>query len=84
MLVTTNIEEAAMACSKDEKVTFVINQNNRCRIFLFSIYQLKYRTLKVFKHISFQREKDTFYWLLKMVAILSFGTYTLTYDFKEA
>lgn len=83
MLVTMDIEEAALACSKDEKVTFVINQNNKWHIFLFCVYQIKYKTLKDFQHISFEKEKDGLYWLLKTVAFLSFGTYKLTYNYDK-
>lgn len=80
-MVTTNIKEAAQACARGERVTFVINAQNKWSIFLFCMYQLRYKTLKDFKHISYQKPKDGFYWLLKTVDLLSFGTYKLTYDF---
>jgi hypothetical protein len=83
MHVTKDIKQAALLCSRGERVTFVITKENKWSLFSFCFYQYKFRTLKDFKHISYQKEKDGLYWFLKAVAVVSFGTYTLSYDFKR-
>lgn len=81
MLMSKDIEEVARACKSGEEMTFIITKENKLSLFAFCFYQFKYRTLKEFKTISYQKEKDLLYWFLKAVAIISFGKYKITYDF---
>lgn len=78
-----NIEEAAMACANNKEVTFVITSENKYDIYKFSYYQIKHKSRKEFKHISYQKEKDLLYYFLRFCSTISFGKYTLTYDYKE-
>lgn len=80
MQYTKDIEEAAKKCATGEKIVFVITNENKYTLLKFSYYQLKYKTLREFNHISYQKEKDLFYYFLLCCAKLSFGKYKLTYD----
>ena len=81
MIITYNIENAAYLCAKGEDVTFAITKQNEWSLFLFCFYQLKYKTLKDFKKISFRKKKDPLYYFLKLFATISFGYYTISFDY---
>ena len=78
-----NIEDVAKECSLGQDVVFCITSTNKYTLFLFPYFQLKYKTLKEFHHISYQKEKDLLYYFLKCCAKVSLGKYILSFDFKE-
>jgi hypothetical protein len=82
MKIIYDIEEVAIACKNDEEVVFAVIENNKYSLFKFGYYQLKHRTTKEFNHVSYQKKKDLLYYLLFCYARLSFGKYTLTYEYK--
>lgn len=77
-----NINEAAKACANDEDITFVINKKNKYKILLFAFYQIKHKTNKEFRHISYRKQKDLFYYILRFFSKISFGYYKLSFDYK--
>lgn len=77
-----DINEAAKACSNGEDITFAINHKNKYAVLLFGFYQYKYHTNKEFKHISYEKPKDIFYYILLSISKVSLGHYKLTYDYK--
>lgn len=81
MKIIYDIEEVAIACKHDEEVVFAVTDDNKYSLFKFGYYQLKHKTTKEFNHISYQKKKDLLYYLLHCYARLSFGKYTLTYDY---
>lgn len=83
MFFSDDIEEIAKAGARGEETTFVITKKNKYTIALFCYYQVKHKTLKEFKHISYQKPKDLFYYFLKTVSKLSFGEYHISYDYSE-
>lgn len=83
MKIIYDIEEAAIACAQGQELTFAITKKNKYSLCAFSYYQIKHKTCKEFNHISYQKEKDLFYYFLRCCAKLSFGKYTLSYDFVE-
>ena len=83
MRMLYNIEEAAIASAKAEEIIFVLTQENKYSLFAFSYYQLKHKTTKEFKHISYQKKKDLLYFFLRCCATISFGKYTLSYDYVD-
>ena len=82
MSVIYDIEEAAIACARGEEVTFAITKANKYSLCKFSYFQIKHKTRKEFRHISYQKEKDLLYYFLRCCATISFGKYKLTYDFE--
>lgn len=81
MFYSDNIEEIVKACKRGEEATFIINKENKYTITFFCYYQLKYKTLKEYKNISYQKPRDLFYYFLKTVSKLSFGEYHISYDY---
>ncbi len=81
MIHTENIKYAAYLCSVGEEVSFVITKHNEMSLFLFCFYQVHYKTLKEFRHISFRKPKDLLYYFLKVTSLSSFGYYTLSFDY---
>lgn len=77
-----DINEAAKACANGEDITFAINDKNKYAVLLFGFYQYKYHTNKEFKHISYEKSKDIFYYVLLSISKISLGHYKLTYDYK--
>lgn len=79
MLITSNIEQAAMACAKGEEVTFFVNETNQRSLFTFCYYQLKHKTTNEFETIIWKRKKNLLYYFLRLASQLSFGKYKLIY-----
>lgn len=80
MTRTTSIQRAAKLSALGVEVCFEINEKNKYTLFLFCYYQLKYKTLKEFHCIIYNKNKDILYYLLYLVAKLNSGRYTLKYD----
>lgn len=77
-----DINQAAKACANDEDIIFVITKKNKYSILKFGFLQYKYHTNKEFKHISYEKPKDLFYYFLRFISKISFGHYKLTYGYK--
>ena len=77
-----NIEEAVKATANDEEITFVVTDETKYDILKVVYYQIKHKTNKEFKHISYEKNKDIIFYILKFFSIISFGIYKLTYDKK--
>lgn len=77
-----DINEAAKACANGEDITFVINKENKYAILLFAFYQVKHKTNKEFRHISYRKSKDLLYYILRFFSKISFGYYRLSFDYE--
>lgn len=82
MRVIYDIDEAAKACANGEDIIFAINKENKYSILKFGFLQYKYHTNKEFKHISYEKDKDFFYYFLRFISKISFGHYKLTHNKK--
>lgn len=80
MYHTDNIEDAAIHCKAGEEVCFVVTDRNRFTLFQFCYFQLKHKTLKEFHCISYRKDKDWLYYLLRGVEKLNGGNYKLRYE----
>lgn len=75
--IVYDIEEAAKMLSNGENIAFGINDKNKSSFFSFFYYQIKHKTNKEFKIIYYETEKDALYFMISLVAKMSFGRYKL-------
>jgi hypothetical protein len=75
-----DIEELTKALVAGEEAIFALNARNKYSLCKFAYYQLKYKTTKEFREISYEKEKDLCYYFLLLCSKLSFGKYKLTWS----
>lgn len=80
---TENIEEAVIRSKEGKNVSFVITSNNKYSLFKVCYYEIIHRTRSEFRTIIYKKKKDLLYYMLRFVHIITFGHYTLVYEYEE-
>lgn len=80
---TENIEEAVINSKEGKDVAFVITSENKYSLFKVCYYEVKYRTRSEFRTIIYKKKKDLLYYMLRIVHLITFGHYTLIYEYEE-
>ncbi|CAA6823380.1 MAG: Unknown protein [uncultured Sulfurovum sp.] len=81
---TENVEQAVIHSKKGKDVSFVITPKNKYSLFKVCYYELKHRTRSEFRTIIYQKKKDLLYYMLRGVHLLTFGHYTLVYEYEAS
>lgn len=80
---TEDIEEAVINSKEGKDVSFVITSENKYSLFKVCYYEVKHRTRSEFRTIIYKKKKDLLYYMLRFVDIITFGHYTLLYEYEE-
>lgn len=81
---TEDIEKAVINSKEGKDVAFVITSENKYSLFKVCCYEIIHRSRSEFRTIIYKKKKDLLYYMLRFVHIITFGHYTLVYEYDEA